>query len=142
MFAVFVQLSDGSGGPYIRRFERNQDICKCRVENLCQCSSYTVPCYEIDKSDEYITVVASEICHDPFPLFRALGLKDPILYQEDNTRERDPVNISQKELVMNLLNRWIEVKPTPTTLQQLSSALCRADFHHINDKLHNKYITS
>ncbi|XP_045203282.2 uncharacterized protein LOC123556558 [Mercenaria mercenaria] len=128
-----LRLSDGS----LVSFQLKKDFCDCRVNKQCFCEKYTFPVCTLDKSHEYITVVATEVCHDPFPLFRKLGLKNSILYQENNTRDRDPENITQKELVTRLLNIWVEIKSSEATLYQLSQALCKADFHNINMTLYN-----
>ncbi|XP_045202784.2 uncharacterized protein LOC123556252 isoform X2 [Mercenaria mercenaria] len=136
---IYIQLSGGSRDVFC--YEKHKDICRCRIDKQCHCKSYDfLEDICIEKSDQYVLDVAASICHDPCTLFYNLGLEYSIIYQENNSRDRDPVKISQKELVINLLNRWIEVKPTQTTLKQLSLALCKADFHDINSKLYDLYI--
>jgi hypothetical protein len=123
---------------------KRKDICKCiSSARQCKCSKFTFPeDIHIDKSDKYTLEVATNICHDPFPLFESLGLSDAVIYQENSTREIDPEKISQKTLVINLLHKWVELKTTPTTLRQLASSLCVADFHSINEKLYNLIISN
>ena len=114
-------------------------FCTCWEELNCDCDPDIFPELPLDKSDEYITTTASEICHEFLPLFQKLGLSPPTLYQENDTRNRDPEKITQKELVIRLLNIWIEIQPTPPTLRQLAVALCDAKFHKINKNLLDLY---
>lgn len=138
-FSVYIGLPDSPG--HVLRMKKCKDICNCSSVSQCDCRPNDFPStVNIERSDKYVLEVAAHICHDPFPLFSILGLGDPVIYQENDTRDRDPERISQKELVKNLMNKWIEVKPSPSTLQQLSKALCEAQFHNINNKLRDLYV--
>jgi hypothetical protein len=86
-------------------------------------------------SDMFIIETASNICHDPTQLFRNLDLDYSVIYQENDTRNRDPVKITQKELVIQLLNIWTQRSKTPPKLSTLLKALCATNYHAICDKL-------
>ncbi|XP_060570241.1 uncharacterized protein LOC132728593 [Ruditapes philippinarum] len=130
-----LQLSDGR----IVSLQIVKDFCECKEQRSCECSSFYFPNLQLEKSDEYILITASEICHEYSELFQKLGLTPPVLYQESDTRDRDPEKITQKELFTRLLNIWIEMKFEEATLKNLSIALCEAKFHKINKLLIDLY---
>ncbi|XP_052795389.1 uncharacterized protein LOC128228247 isoform X2 [Mya arenaria] len=107
-------------------------LCGCTASDCKNCGDL-LSSKNVVVTGEMILKISREICHDCINVFKELGVSDADVYNIDNDRTRDPQNIPQSDVIYKCFARWLQIKGVDARLHDLTRALCRSDFHKVND---------